>query len=466
MSRLKRFVTFNAVAGLWLLCGGCGHIATVSDGGTSDAGTSDAGASDAGSSDAGASDGGDPIPTTDEPQYLDFLLSADPFDQTGPGAGDAGAIFRVLDTSVADLVARIGATGDGRTRQLGFMVVVPPWLLDVAFPGKIATVVSECARVALAEHVAFHLSIESHYSWQTRPDLWNFFDPSQPGYNPANVANVEWTDWSQAGYRWRFVDWGAPQNLGAPHMCYLSTAVQSEVARLGGLVGSATRAAMDVLAEAGHPELFSGITVDSEPSLDNYTDVDVLDPALGELMTDAGAPKVRLGYCAFTALGYSAANPTPDAGATAAIANQIFIQSWASAVAGAGVPTNRLYTHIAASPEGLSLGFANAPISIAFVDAARPGWTTYPVGSLATNFQPLLTALAAHGNPHWGGTEAAPFTPAGAVDAYEYLREHYAAGATVVVMNTGATGSLGSVLENAVYGPQAIVAYQRFLAGK
>jgi hypothetical protein len=422
------------------------------------------GPADSGEAEAAAADG--VIPTTDEVQYLDFGISADPFDPTGPGAGDAGAIYSVLDASVAALVAQIGATGDGRTRQLGFMVVMPPWLLDVAFPGKMSSVIAECAQVALAHHVAFHLSIESHYMWQTRPDLWNFFDPSQPGYDPANVANVEWTDWARTGYEWRFVDWGVPQNLGAPHMCYLSPAVESEVARLGGIIGTAARSAMDVLAGAGHPELFSGITVDSEASLDDYSDVDTFDPAMGALMAEAGAPKVRLGYCAFTALGYSAANPTDDAGATAAIANQMFIESWAKAVAGAGVPTNRLYTHIAASAQGLQSSFMNAPISIAFVDSARPGWTTYPVGALASSFQPLQTALAANGNPHWGGTEAAPFDGTAAVDPYQYLRQHYAAGATLVVMNTGATGSLGSTLQNAVYGPAAIAAYRRFLAGQ
>jgi hypothetical protein len=214
------------------------------------------------------------------------------------------------------------------------------------------TVIAQAARVALARGVAFHLTIESHYFWQSRPDLWNFFDPTQPDYDPAHVANVEWTDWAQTGFRWRFADWGVPQELSAPHMCYLSTAVQAEVARLGGEVGTEVRAAMDMLADAGHPELFSGVTVDFEPSLDNYTNIDTIDPGIAQLMDDAGAPKVRLGYCAFTALGYSAANPPPDAGAAAALANQLFVESWAGAVADAGVPASRLYTHIAANARG------------------------------------------------------------------------------------------------------------------
>lgn len=31
--------------------------------------------------------------------------------------------------------------------------------------------------------------------WEGRPDLWNWWDPNQPGYNPANRNNVEWSGW-------------------------------------------------------------------------------------------------------------------------------------------------------------------------------------------------------------------------------------------------------------------------------
>jgi len=453
VSSVRTFFILAAAAGFWVAC--------------SPSSGADGGVPDSGSADSGSADAGDPIPTTDETQYLDFVLTAPVFDQTtGPGAGDAGQIFAILEASVASLAGQIGATGDGRTRQLGFTLVLPVWDLEAVFPGKLATIISQAANVSLAEHLALHLSIESHYFWEARPDLWNFFDPSGPGYDPANVGNVEWTGWSQSGYRWRFVDWGVPMSLGAPHMCYLSTAVQAEVARLGGLIGGATRQALDNLADAGHPELFSGITVDSEPSLDNYAVVDQFDPAMGQLMEDAGAPEVELGYCAFTALGYSAESPPSDAGAAAALANQLFVESWAGAVADAGVPSSRLYTHIAASAQGPQLEFTNAPIPMAFIRSARPGWTTYPWGPLEASFQPLLMALAANGNPHWGGTEAAPFDGTQAIDAYDYLRRFYGAGATVVVMNAGATGSLGGALESAVYGPAAIAAYQRFLAGQ
>jgi len=410
--------------------------------------------------DAGGADAGPPIRTTDETQYLDFGLPFDGlFDQT-----DAAGFHAILDDGVADLVAKIGTSGDGQYRQLGFMFVVPPWIVDAAYPGKLPQVVAQAAQVALERGVAFHISIESHYYWATRPDLWNFYDPSQPGYNPANAANVEWSDWQGTPYRWRFIDWGAPQMLDAPHMCYLSAEVRSEVGRLGGMLGNAVQSARAALAQAGHPELFSGITVDSEPSLDNYEVISVADPAMGQLMAADGAPQVRLGYCSFTAMGFSAANPPPNLAAAAAAANQEFIRGWAQAVAGAGVPPGKLYTHIGASAEGTPmLGFTNAPIEIAFIGSARPGWTTYPSANLRDDFAHLTTAPPAHGNPHWGGTESAPFDGAQAVDAYEYLRRHYDAGATLVVMNIGATGGLGGALDQAVYGPAALDAYRRFL---
>ena len=397
------------------------------------------------------------IPTTDEVQYLDFNMGSE-----GGSCDDSN--LGAIDCHVAALAQRIGEVGDGHTRQLGFMLLLYPWNQpDI----EITTVIAETFRVALARNVAVHLTIETHYFWEHRPDLWNFFDASSAGYDPANVANVEWSDWNRTPNRMRYLDWGVPQALGTPHMCYLAPRVQSEVARMAGVIGAAVKAGADQLAAAGHPELFSGITVGSEPSLDNYTSVDTWDPSLGQLMNQDGAPKVRLGYCSFAQLGYTTAQPPADLAAAAANVNQRFIESWASVLVSSGVAKSRLYTHVAASADGTDiLDFTNAPISVAFIDSARPGWTTYPWAKLQDNFDPLTTALEAHGSPHWGGTESAPFDGVHAIPVYDYLRRHYAAGATVMVMNTGATGGLGDALHEAVYGVDAMADYQRFLRGE
>ena len=44
-------------------------------------------------------------------------------------------------------------------------------------------------------------------------------------------------------------------------------------------------------------------------------------------------------------------------------------------------------------------------------------------------------------------------------------RRHYNHGATVVVLNDGATGDLTNLLSQSIYGCNAIPVYQRFLSG-
>src|SRR6478672_6854497 len=36
------------------------------------------------------------------------------------------------------------------------------------------------------------VQLDGEQWWQNRPDLWNWWDKSKPGYDPANAANVEW----------------------------------------------------------------------------------------------------------------------------------------------------------------------------------------------------------------------------------------------------------------------------------
>ncbi|HBG26029.1 MAG: hypothetical protein A2Y10_03835 [Planctomycetes bacterium GWF2_41_51] len=59
--------------------------------------------------------------------------------------------------------------------------------------------------------------------WQNRPDLWNWWDPNKPGYDPNNRTNVEWRWWGPEyalKICWR--NWGKqlrvlpPTNLMSP----------------------------------------------------------------------------------------------------------------------------------------------------------------------------------------------------------------------------------------------------------
>ena len=37
------------------------------------------------------------------------------------------------------------------------------------------------------------IQIDGEQWWEGRPDLWNWWDPSRPGFDPANRENVEWS---------------------------------------------------------------------------------------------------------------------------------------------------------------------------------------------------------------------------------------------------------------------------------
>jgi hypothetical protein len=149
--------------------------------------------------------------------------------------------------------------------------------------------------------------------------------------------------------------------------------------------------------------------VGAEPDLPNYEEFAKHNPPIAQAMERDGVPRTRLGYNALANLGYKESNPPKDFGAALAEVNHAFIEYWAEEVADVGIPSAKLYTHIAAgagvagSPE---VQTNNAPISIAFVEHARPGWTTYPVGPFRNGFTLLYDQLAEHGNPHWASTEA------------------------------------------------------------
>jgi len=184
-------------------------------------------------------------------------------------------------------------------------------------------------------------------------------------------------------------------------------------------------------------------------------------------MDSLHAPKLRIGYNSLTRAGYAASNPPQDFPSALGEINRRFASDWAKALVSDGIPSSKLYTHVAGGggvPGWPAYDYFNAPLSAAFADFARPGWTTYPVGPLANDFEPIYDELARHGNPPWGATESSPLFGA-EIEPYEYLRRHFDHGAVLVFMNTAASDpELSHALERGVWGPAAIAAYRRFFS--
>ena len=387
--------------------------------------------------------------------------------------------------SIDDFVAKLGTTGDGTTRQLGFGAIIPVWVPDESY---IVQAIKQAFDTARRTNVAVHFNVDDHIGWDKRSDLWNWYDPAKRGYNPDNRKNVEWYDWEGTANKRRYL---TPELIPsqAPHMCYNSPALEKEIARIvSQVVGPTLRAEIEKLKLEKREYLFAGLTVGSEAGFDDYSKIPELNlnqiPRSGDplqmqvakllrqvipMMNEDKAPHSRLGYCSLTNAGYSKNNPPADFTQALADINQELIEFWDKQLFDAGIPCSRIYTHVAAP--ALQNDRNDAPIRIVFNPYARPGWTTYPIGTLENGFQPLYAELAKHGNPVWGGVEAnADFPDSNAATRpswEEYLAWHYNHGAKLVGINVGVSEqSLMSLLRKGAFGDEAMAAYKKFLKGE
>ena len=106
---------------------------------------------------------------------------------------------------------------------------------------------------------------QNYWTGNSTFNLWNFWNKTLPGYNPANVANVEWTrandPTSAVKLGWR--NWGA-QSRVTPEQNILSPMVKAVFgARLTSMAG--------ILAEfvrAGHKDLLGTVKVGWEAGLE------------------------------------------------------------------------------------------------------------------------------------------------------------------------------------------------------
>ncbi|MHC4537413.1 MAG: hypothetical protein ACYS6K_26030 [Planctomycetota bacterium] len=403
---------------------------------------------------------------TEETQYL--IL---PIREAGHLYGGHTTGF---ERAVEHTIEMIGKVEDVKKRNWGFHLILPAWRFDpehsVNKRADIARAVRGAFDVALRYSVAVHFTIETH-EWPNRADLWNYSDKDKSGYDPKNKANVEWIDFDGTPHPHRYRDWGTAERM-APVICYNSPIVLREVSRLINEVAAPPlKKGLEKLKRQGKEHLLSGITVGAEPSLPNYENIDKINPKIAKLMDEDKSPKARLGYNALANKGYSKDKPPEDFGRALAEINKEYISYWCRKLSEAGIPTEKMYTHIAAGAGVIGspmVEFTNAPIEIAFNDYSRPGWTTYPVGPLRNDFEALYKELFCHGSPHWASTEASPtMGPSGgkhALTTKDYLARHYDYGATVIVFNTGATSKeLSKSLTEGVWGEHAVNAYRTFL---
>ncbi len=407
-----------------------------------------------------------PINNGTETQYLIFQLftyGPNPMGITQPWSSDG------VRSQINHILVAVGGTANAdHSRQLGF--AIGPISLDHT-DQYIRTAISESFNIALEKNIAVEIHIDESMFWMQRSDLWN------------NVNNVEWSNWNQTIIPHRYIGW-APITL-APQMCYNSPGIRQEIGRIAkNVIGDELKKGIDLLKASGKEHLFAGVVVGWETNLGDYRYIHPSDSAANSL----GIPHVQMGYNALTNLGYSSNNQPANIDSVLERVVHDYAEHWAQKIVEAGVPSNRIYTHIAfmvheneqeavnqltaifGFPASL-LGIIHTTPSTAYNNYSRPGYSTYPVNFKINNQDGLLSKILServkHGNQHWASSEGTNVTLGSSTSQLtweEYLSGMYNNGASLV--NIFGYHDYSSPYGAATRSPEAIAAYKKFLRGE
>jgi hypothetical protein len=357
-----------------------------------------------------------------------------------------------LDAFAADVISRIGTTGDAR-RRLALMF--GPIAFDHS-DARAEQLIEDAFDIALERQVAIGFHLDDSMFWGARRDL------------VADARNIERGGWDAPPSTSRRLDWGPVPALIAPQMCLNSPAIEAEVRRRGReVIGAAIARGLARLHAEGRDDLFAGVIVGWETHIGR----------------DSANPQMPLGYCALgnRNLDAGAAPQTMDEERIEAV--QGFITLWSRAVAAAGVPEARIYSHVGFVPRrtfdvqgARSVSYAQttnfAPTDVAFGPARRAGFSTYPGPGV---MEEIYAETRRRGGAPWASAEGANvdlgFDTArgdgpGGMSAETYLARHFNHGAVLVNIFGWGLGAPDNGFRRTAEHPDALAAYRKFLRGE
>ena len=277
--------------------------------------------------------------------------------------------------------------------------------------------------LSMANDLPIMVTVDAFEFWQGAPDLWNWWNSTLPGFEPANVANVEWTSWSSANataIAW--CNWGS-QFRKAPHPNLASPAFRQRAkAAMMPLAAALAQWYGAVLLPSGRGYLLAGVKCSWEAWIGtNYYFYPggnglVNSPSTGDPTTGVSG-SVQLGYAALCSIGArggapadcglnASRAPAPLTGAQVDLILNEYLEFVGGVVADAGVPRHKLFTHAGSffgAPPTATIAF-NSP-SASITARSRPGWSLYGKEN-PDAYAGLSAALDRLGLPvPWGATE-------------------------------------------------------------
>lgn len=352
----------------------------------------------------GADEPHDPVAAGELPRYIFF--------NKNPGSGDPlhwrqGEPKRFTVESMREIAEKIGTPGNDRLR------VGPSFIFSLLESDAETLQASIAAMLAASREaeVPILITLDGQNWWRGRSDLWNFWDPALPGYDPDNRKNVEWTDWGPehaVKIAWR--NWGRQIRI-QPTQNIFAPAVQKELrAKLAICAREIARWYRSLPPDRKY--LFGGVKLGWETSInvnayyheggnaifeanpsDASKDPTDHDPAKGFTFGNPG-----LGYAAATTIGLKKSGPLTIEDHEKMVHR--YLADACRLVRQQGVPAHLIFTHqggtYAPWDKHLSFKPAMNPDSI-------PGWSFYShdpqeCGSLAGDME-------AAGRRQWAASE-------------------------------------------------------------
>ncbi len=347
--------------------------------------------------------GADPRPPAGVPQYIFFNRAPG----SGPDRWHQARPEGFTAESLREMVQVLGTRGNASLRLgAGFMFSI--------LERDLATTAESLRRMlaaSLEADVPVVVGLDGENWWESRPDLWNWWDRSLPGYDPANRMNVEWSGWGPehaVKIGWR--NWG--------HQVRVRPAPNLESP---GFLAEHWRA-YDVLIPivmewyrrlpAGRRYLLGGVKLGWEASINvnafYYTDGNAIfersptdasqDPTVRDPSQGWTFGQAPLGYAAVWTAGLKRSGSLTAQDIERVV--QRYLERLARAAHERGVPRHLLFTHQGGTYEPWERHLSFRPAINAY---SIPGWSFYShdpaeSGSLGDD-------LTAAGREQWAAAE-------------------------------------------------------------
>lgn len=230
---------------------------------------------------------------------------------------------------VEEMVRTI-ALREGAGSKLGFAGLIALWNMS---DENMRSCLQTFFQTAEKFDLPLFIRLDSEHFWNDRPDMWNWFDPAQWGYNPANKDNVEWSWWDTPTTK-SYINWGQVITR-APRPCFESAAVREELKRKLNIVAEEVNAWRKHLLVEGRRYLFAGVDTGWETGIDSYAGVSWV----------PFEDQVSHGYCSLSKRGFGADNPPADRDLELARIVHDFAEFQTRILVEAGIPRSRIITH-------------------------------------------------------------------------------------------------------------------------